>query len=207
VKASSFWPPGRTRARVAAEIYRRRHLDEPWLTRDAIGLLSELLTGSDRVLEWGAGTSTAWLGGRVDTLISVEHDPGWFERVRSELEHAGLDPGAVRLLSLSPPGEPAHSPYVRAIDEFADGELSVCVIDGEHRAACALEAVPKLGAGGLLIIDDIHHHLDHRTSSPHSRYGRGPLDGDWERVQRGLAGWRLIWTSDGFSDTGFWIKP
>ncbi len=207
MRASSFWPPGRTRDRVAAEIYRRRNVDQPWLTRQGIRLLSELLTPSDRALEWGAGTSTAWLGRRVARLISVEHDPGWFERVHAQLSSSGLDPGAVRLLALSPNGNPAASPYVRAIDEFSDGELTVCLIDGEHRAACALEAMPKLGAGGLLIIDDIHNYLDHPTTSPHSRYGLGPLDADWEQVQQGLKGWRQIWTSDGFSDTAFWFKP
>ncbi len=26
-------------------------------------------------------------------------------------------------------------------------------------------------------------------------------------VRRELESWRLIWTSDGYSDTAFWIKP
>lgn len=206
MRLSSFWPPRRTLDRAAAEVYRRRHLDSPWLTRDAIRLLGTLLTENDRVLEWGSGYSTAWLCRRARSVRSVEHDPAWFERVRSGLQRGGLDTGAIQLLSTHPADDPARTPYVRAIDEFAAGELTVCLIDGEHRATCALEALEKLSPGGLLVIDDVQNYLDYPTRSPHSRNGRGPVDGDWTRVAAALVGWRMIWTSDGFSDTAFWIK-
>lgn len=207
MRLDSFWPPRRARDRVAAEVYRRRNLDQPWLGRDAIKLLADLLASADRGLEWGSGSSTSWLSRRVHSLRSIEHDPAWFQRVQQELERGGLDRDSLRLLSPAPADDPPASPYVRVIDEFADGELNLCFVDGEHRAACALEAVPKLAAGGLLVIDDVHGYLDHATNSPHSRYGRGPVDGAWGQFQAAVGGWRIIWTSDGFSDTAFWIKP
>lgn len=192
---------------MAAEVYRRRNLDLPWLTRDAIKLLGELVMPSDNVLEWGSGSSTAWLEVRARRVRSIEHDPVWFERVRGQLAERALTSDSVRLLSTEPAGEPSRSPYVRAIDAFADGELSVCVIDGEHRGACAREALRKLIAGGVLVLDDAHLYLDHPTGSPHSRVGLGPADDEWAGIQLAVAGWRQIWTSDGFSDTAFWIKP
>jgi len=35
----------------------------------------------------------------------------------------------------------------------------------------------------------------------------GPLDADWAKFGELLANWRMIWTSDGFSDAAIWIKP
>jgi hypothetical protein len=207
VVLSSFWPPVRARDRIAAELYQRRNPGIPWLTRDAINYLNDLLKSTDRCLEWGSGHSTAWVSRRVQSLQSIEHDPVWFERVRGELEYNGLDRGTVRLLSIEPVGQPTVSPYVRVIDEFGDGELNVCFVDGEHRAACALAVIPKLASGGLLVIDDAHGVLDHESPSPHSRQGRGPVDGDWARVAALVRSWRSVWTSDGYSDTAFWIKP
>lgn len=203
----SFWPPRRTVDRLAAELYRRRNSDQPWLTRNAIGLLPDLLKTSDRVLEWGSGSSTAWLSRRVETVRSVEHDRQWYDRVRAELELAGMDGDAVRLLPTSPEDDPAASPYVRAVDEFADAELTVCLVDGEHRAACVREALRKLAVGGMLIVDDVQNYLDLATASPHSRHGLGPLNADWGTLHGELESWRLIHTSDGYSDTAFWIKP
>jgi len=207
VKLSSFWPPRRSIDRAGAEIYRRRNLDQPWLTRQAIRLLPDVLKPSDHLLEWGAGGSTAWLGRRVGSIVSVEHDPHWHGRVQGQLEQAGLDREAVRLLSPAPVDDPARSPYVRVIDEFGDGTLNVCIIDGEHRASCALACLPKLSGGGLLVLDDGAAYLDHATASPHSRQGRGPLDADWARFGAAVSSWKLIWTSDGYSDTALWIKP
>ena len=49
---------------------------EPWLARPAVTLLHELLLpGNARALEWGSGSSSAWLlAGRVRSLLSIEHD-------------------------------------------------------------------------------------------------------------------------------------
>ncbi len=207
MKAASFWPPRRSRDRLAAELFQRRNPGAPWLTRQAIRLLPDLISRTDQCLEWGAGASTAWLSKRVKRLVSVEHDPVWFERVRGTLAADGGDRESVLLLSPEPADEPAASPYVRVIDDFDDGELGVCLVDGEHRAACALAAIPKLASGGLLLVDDVHGYLDHPTSSPHSRHGHGPLDDDWRQFGGHVGSWRLIWTSDGYSDTAIWIKP
>lgn len=204
---TSFWPPRRTLNRAAAELYRRRNTELPWVTRDAIKLLRDLVKPTDRCLEWGAGSSTAWLSSRAASVLSVEHDPAWSERVSAQLAREGLVRGSVRLLSTAPLERPAASPYVRVIDEFGEGELDFCFIDGEHRAACALAVLPKLACGGVLVIDDVQSRLDHATTSPGARVGRGPADGDWASFKGLVSDWRQIWTSDGYSDTAFWIKP
>lgn len=203
----SFWPPRRARDRLTSEYYYRRHPGIPWLPRGAIEALPDLLRPTDTLLEWGSGSSTTWFAKRVKRILSAEHDRAWFDRVQGELREQGLDPTSVRLLSPDPADRPHETPYVRLIDEIPAGDLDVCFIDGEHRGACANEVVPKLRSGGMLIIDDAHGVLDHPTTSPHSRYGRGPAAPDWVSLLESVAGWRMIWTSDGFSDCAIWFKP
>jgi hypothetical protein len=96
---------------------------------------------------------------------------------------------------------------VRVVDGFADGEITVCIVDGEHRGKCTLAAVPKLAPGGLLLVDDIHWFLDHPTGAPHARTGKGPADEDWRRFGELTADWRRVWTTDGVTDTAIFIKP
>ncbi len=206
MQLSSFWPPRATLDRTQAELYRRRNAELPWVTRDAIKLMDDLVKHTDRCLEWGSGSSTIWLSSRAASLVSVEHDRSWFDQISTELRKQ-TGRGSVRLLSAEPRDQPTSSPYVRVVDEFEDAEVDFCFIDGEHRAACALAVLPKLASGSVLVIDDAHSRLDHRTTSPHSRYRRGPVDGDWARFEGLIRDWRLIWTSDGYSDTAFWFKP
>jgi predicted O-methyltransferase YrrM len=206
VEIDSFWPPQRAVRRFAAEYYQRHHPDAPWLSKEGIEMLSDLLRDSDTCLEYGSGTSTAWFGRRVSKILSAEHDRSWFDRTQGELGAAGLPRDAVRLLSIEPRDQPEQSPYVRLADEFADGELTFCFVDGEHRTACIRAAIPKLASGGLLVLDDAHGVLDHPTFSPHSRAGLGPLNADWAAIVEQLHDWRMVWASDGYSDAAIWIK-
>jgi predicted O-methyltransferase YrrM len=218
MNVESLWPPQRAARRVArrakatgfqmaAERYQRSHPGAPWMPQPAIEILSDMLRSTDRCLEWGSGASTTWLSDRCASIVSVEHDPGWYQRVRDQLTASGSDPASVRLLGLEPTDVPAESPYVRAVDEFAHGELDVCFVDGEHRAACVLEAIPRLASNGLLIVDDAQSFLDHPSRCISSRAGRGPLDDDWRQISELLSDWRLIWVGDGYSDAATWVKP
>jgi predicted O-methyltransferase YrrM len=179
----------------------------PWWPRAAINAMDSLLRPSDTCLEWGSGRSTVWVAARTKKVHSIEHDATWFERVRIDLAGQGVQADAVQLLDASSPSNPDETPYVRAIDQFSDGEIDVCIVDGEHRANCALAAGPKLAPGGLLVTDDIHWFIDHPTHAPHSRYGKGTFNADWERFQALVADWRCLWTTDGVTDTAIWIKP
>lgn len=192
---------------LAAERYQRRNPGVPWMPHRTIELLDEMLLATDRCLEWGSGASTTWFAQRCASILSVEHDPAWYGRVRDELTRHGKDPDSVRLLSPEPTDRPSESPYVRAVDAFAQGELDVCFVDAEHRAACALEAMPKLRSGGLLILDDVQNYVDHPSRCPYSRDGLGPLNAQWRTVTERLADWRLIWTTDRYSDCAVWVKP
>jgi Methyltransferase domain len=207
LRPKRFWTPRYIRDRLLVAYDQRRHPTYPWWPRHATRLLDELLRPTDRVLEWGSGRSTVWLRERVHTVRSIEHDPMWFHRVRSQLAAQNAEPDAVHLRDVVPQHNPIDSPYVRAIDEFDDGELSVCIVDGEHRGACALVATAKLASGGLLVVDDAHWFIDHPTRSPGSRHGRGHVAGEWTDFLRLVDSWRSLWATDGVTDTAIWLKP
>jgi predicted O-methyltransferase YrrM len=202
-----FWTPRYIRDRLRLAYHQKRFPTAPWWPEEAIRQFGELLQPTDTCLEWGSGRSTAWLAARTRKVHSIEHDREWFDRVREQLGAQGVDTDSIVLLDTGPRDAPETSPYVRVIDGFADGEITVCIVDGEHRGKCALAAVPKLAPGGLLLVDDIHWFLDHPTSAPHARSGRGPADEDWRRFGELIAGWRRVWTTDGVTDTAIFIKP
>jgi predicted O-methyltransferase YrrM len=217
-KIEQLWPPreGATRVarkiqhtgfQMAAEHYQRRNPGVPWMPQRANEILEGMLRPTDRCLEWGSGDSTIWLRARCASIISVETDPSWYERVRADLSKRGYDPDSVRLLSTEPADRPAESDYVRVVDAFDDGELDVCFVDGEHRPTCIFEVIPKLTSRGLLIVDDVHGYLDHPSHCVYSREGLGHLSDGWREVAERLADWRMIWTGDGYSDAAIWIKP
>ncbi len=206
-RPKTFWTPRYIRNRLALAIQQQRYPDGPWWPKDVITHLEDMLHGGDTCLEWGSGRSTAWLSARTKTVHSIEHNADWHARVRAQLAAQGLDADLVRLLSSEPLAQPERSPYVRVVDDFADDEIHICVVDGEHRAKCALAAVPKLASGGLLMIDDANWFLDHPSFAPHSRCGRGPASHDWREFSRMVDGWRCVWNTDGVTDTAIWIKP
>lgn len=188
--------------RVKEARYRRRNPDAPWLTPAAIDILDSWLAPGDVGLEWGSGRSTAWIGRRVARLVSVEHHAGWYEKVR-----VGLPPSVeLRHCAVADPADEGCA-YVRSADLFADGSLDFALVDGftELRGACALAVLRKLRPGGLLAIDNANWFIPHASRSP--RTAAQPFSRAWIEVIEALADWRCIWTSNGVTDTAFWVRP
>jgi hypothetical protein len=107
----------------------------------AILWLEPLLRATDSVFEYGSGNSTRWFASRVSRVVSVEHDPKWFERVRSAL----------------PPNADLHlrtTGYANAISEVEEQLFDIVVIDGPERHECALKATEHLKDDGLILFDN-----------------------------------------------------
>jgi len=158
--------------------------DVPWWTFAAADRVEAFLAEHPgcRAFEWGSGASTVWLGRRCGTVISVEHDPTWADRMRAAL------PGNARLRLVEPvPGGavPSAKPgfagldfadYVAAIDDVA-GPLHLIVIDGRAREACLDRAVERLTGGGLIVLDNVDRP---RYCDALARHGQR-LDVQWTR--------------------------
>jgi len=138
------------RIRVMAE--QLLHPDAPWLTRDAVRMLDQFLRPDMKGFEWGSGKSTIWLAQRLSSLVSVEHNPEWFEIVRQMARKNRLSNVDQRLAS--------HSPYAHQISEFPDSYFDVILIDGELRDSCIRESARKINVGGYICLDNADSEFD-----------------------------------------------
>ncbi|WP_394821330.1 class I SAM-dependent methyltransferase [Pendulispora albinea] len=145
--------------RIAYKAYEMRHPDEPWISQGAVRFCDAHLHRGMRGVEWGSGRSTAWFAQRLGHLVSVEHSFEWHAIVSRKLE--ALRNVDYRFVALDHPEKqptvPRYDPqprYVAVVNDFEDGSLDFAVVDGHYRQACVLAVLPKLRAGGLLLIDN-----------------------------------------------------
>jgi len=144
----------------------------PWLTFDAIDALARLDLRGRRVFEYGSGGSTLYWLRRGARVVSVEHDPAWYERVR-----AAIPPDAPLDYRLVPPepalpdpadpadpaaycsGDPAFAAwrfrrYATQIDAFPEACFDLVLVDGRARPSCLVHAASRVRPGGTLILDN-----------------------------------------------------
>jgi len=116
----------------------------PWLTYPALEFLAARIRPEWRVFEYGSGASTHWWAKRVREVVSVEHDPGWYAKVRgglpanAKLSHVPLVPGG---------------DYARSAAREPGG-FDVVVIDGRDRVNCARAALVGLQPRGVIVWDN-----------------------------------------------------
>lgn len=139
-------------------------LDTPWWTLASGRKVRDFLasTPNARVLEWGSGASTVWLGKRSSEVFSIESDAAWANLVRDSV------PPHVHIVTPDIPvrvgrtGIPSRrlgfrhldfSHYVGAIDDVP-GLFDVIVIDGRAREACLDKALTRLSPGGIILFDN-----------------------------------------------------
>jgi hypothetical protein len=150
----------------------------PWITFDAIEYVQAYIDRERRgasplrAFEYGSGGSTRFWQSRGFEVVSIEHDPKWYEVVRSKIDTASVD---YRLLppEQSPsagPGDPSDPNayasggveyeglhfrrYASAIADFPDGHFTIVLVDGRARPSCLMHAAKKVRPGGLLVLDN-----------------------------------------------------
>lgn len=187
--------------RAAFALEQRRHPDHPWLTADAVRLLDQLIRPDDIGVEFGSGRSTIWFAKRLSHLTSIEDSREWSAKVRGMLQRDQVA-SKVDYRAIEDPDI-----YVAQAGTFADASVDFCLIDGAERDRCAEAMIPKMKSGGIFVVDNVNWFMPNpETRSPSSRRS-GYGSEAWERVGRAISGWRRIWTSNGVTDTGVWIKP
>ncbi|MCF6354597.1 MAG: hypothetical protein L3J26_05755 [Candidatus Polarisedimenticolaceae bacterium] len=192
--------------RFALMAYERANPELPWLTRDMINILGEWLCSTDVGLEFGSGRSTSWFAKRVRHLTSVENNPEWFEIVQNQIQDLPVE----YFLHQDGTDNVGNSEYVAVAQKLPFASLDFCLIDGMARDHCALACLDKIKPGGILIIDNVERYIprEHKTFSPNSRsISDGYASEIWEQVGKELQKWRCIWTTNGVTDTAFWVKP
>lgn len=118
----------------------------PLFTYPCIEYLTQFDLSRKRVFEWGAGMSTLFWMTRAASVVSIENNPAWFERLRPQVA------ANVRLVLDDSDG------FAAQIDAH-DGQFDIIVIDSfGYRFDCAARAVDKLAPGGVVILDNAEWH-------------------------------------------------
>lgn len=208
MRSFGHWTPRYIWNRLALMAVERRYPDAPWLTRQMIGILDTWLRPSDVGLEFGSGRSTVWIAKRVSQLTSVEHHAGWCDKVRRQLTEQHLGGVDYRLYE-DGMEDRADSSYVNVTNAIESASLDFCLVDGVARDYCARACLPKLKPGGILIIDNVNWFIPRTPTfhAPNSRAGDDYASDTWREVGAVLSNWRCVWTSNGVTDTAFWVNP
>jgi hypothetical protein len=139
-------------------------LDTPWWTLASGRKVREFLdtTPGARVLEWGSGASTVWLGKRSSEVWSIESDKQWGDMVSESVpSHVHIVMPAIPRLS-EPGGIRSrrigfrhfdYTHYVNTIDTIP-GSFDLIVIDGRAREACLDKALSRLSPQGIILFDN-----------------------------------------------------
>ena len=138
----------------------------PWITFEARDWLGSFLTGDMRVFEWGSGGSTLFLVKRVKNLISLEHNPEWYEKIGPLIKEKGFSncqyilkepkPGSNYLSSSKRYAGLSFEEYCRAIDSYPDNFFDLVLVDGRARNFCVYLAMKKVRSKGFIFVDDTH---------------------------------------------------
>jgi hypothetical protein len=217
---SQHWTTRYIYNRIIQEINCRRNPSLPWLTRQSIQLLEQLLKPDDIGFEWGAGRSTLWLAECTKQLSSIESNHTWYEQTQQKLlskalTNVQLEHHDISNLDRAQSGQTSRKQdeylsYVQTITQYADNSFDYILIDGYIRDYCTVYGCTKLKSGGLLILDNANWFLpvpDWITTPSSRSQLNGPISHRWAEIEQEINTWRRIWTSDGVTCTLILFKP
>jgi hypothetical protein len=174
----------------------------PWLTLESIKIIENWAKSTDKVLEFGSGSSTVWFSKHVKQITSIEHDPSWYEISKKLTKSAGKK---IKLFLAK-----NKKDYLKIFDMIPENSIDICLVDGEWRRDCLIGAFSKVKRGGIIILDNAETYIPkywESNSFQTSWKERGSPEKDKIKIiQKELKNWRLIVTSDVTQDTIFFVK-
>jgi hypothetical protein len=118
----------------------------PWYTYPAIEYIKQLDFTDKNVFEFGSGNSTIFWANRCKSIIAVEDDRIWYEKIKLQ-----LPPNVTYLF------EGDQHNYINAIQSFQKS-FDIIIVDGSHRHDCAIEAIKNLAPNGIVVLDNADWH-------------------------------------------------
>jgi hypothetical protein len=114
----------------------------PWYTYPALEYIRQLDFCNKSVFEYGAGNSTIFWANLSHSVMSVEDNKQWFDRISLKL------PLNAQIILVSQQQE-----YIQSIHR-PGCNFDVIIIDGEYRYECCQQAPTRLNDGGFIILDN-----------------------------------------------------
>jgi hypothetical protein len=129
----------------------------PWMTFNAIFFLNNILKGNEIVFETGCGGSTIFYLERVRSLLSIEHESSWSDKLKRDKRISKYSKKwecAHRDLHLDKSNNEDDSPYLQRLRELPDNSFHLGSIDGRLRSQSLIISTKKIMSGGHLLLDN-----------------------------------------------------
>lgn len=97
-----------------------------------IDRIDKVLSKNYTVYEWGTGYSTIWLAQRAGKVITMEHNPDWYRKIKLIAESMGITNIEFNLYPLE---DERYFTHVKTA-----GNLDLIIVDGRERMKCFKEA-------------------------------------------------------------------
>ena len=203
-----FYRIARPFLKVNYKLFKLVNPKSPWTSQASIKAFEKILNKDMVGFEYGSGFSTLFFSKLLNHLTSVEHNGKWFKIVKTKLKEQEIDNVDYNFV---PSGKVEINPdytfykdyqltekdftirkeyhdYFSFISTFPNEHFDFIIVDGRARVECCLNAIPKLKASGLFVLDN----------SDRDRY---------KPVFKVLKSWKSITTTTGLFDTTIWFKP
>ena len=107
----------------------------PWVTYSFIDFISDRLNNTMDIFEYGSGNSTLWYADKVNSVTSVEHDNGWFNKIKNNM------PNNVNINYQELIYDGEYSKFLKKMDKKFD----IVIVDGRDRINCIKNSYPFTG--------------------------------------------------------------
>ncbi len=194
--------------KVNYKLFKLFNPQSPWTSQASIKAFEKILDKNMVGFEYGSGLSTMFFSKYLKQLTSVEHNEDWYKIVKTKLkdkqvsnvdyhfipaqkEMTNVEYSFYKDFNLTDKDftiRKEYHNYFSFVSTFPNEYFDFIIVDGRARVECCLNAIPKLKASGLFVLDN----------SDRERY---------KPVFNILANWKNITTTTGLFDTTIWFKP
>jgi len=116
----------------------------PWVTYPFIDFIRERLNKEINIFEFGSGNSTLFYATKVKSLITVEHDKKWFDKI------SNIIPENAKIIFQE---ADTDGNYCRCI-KTTNKKFDIIIDDALDRVNCIYNSLESLSEKGVIILDD-----------------------------------------------------
>lgn len=116
----------------------------PWFTYPFIDFLKVRLIKNMKVFEFGSGNSTIWFAKRVSSIVSVEHNEKWYNKIREAI------PQNAKIIFNNPTNENEYHKIIKTMTDKFD----LIIVDAIDRVNCLRVSKDHLSENGVIILDN-----------------------------------------------------